>query len=399
MIKPTKILFLNQMAGPLFRELAEDLSAKMPKISTLFTGHADTLAIGSSNKKLNIYKAPPYNKRSKLFRLLSWINYSLFAFWKMLMADKNTIIFITSNPPLLNFFALLVSLIKRTRYIVLVYDMHVDVLVRRSFLAKDSFIVKFWRLINKKVWNRAFAVYTIGSVMAENLSKQFNVKNTNLARIGVVYPWVDIERIKPILKNHIPLSSTLGQKDKITVLYSGNMGISHDIDSILNAAKILKNQINISFLLIGEGAKWKEAVEFKKENNLNNLQILPFQPEDKLPFTLSLADIALVSLDEGAEGFMVPSKMFYYMSAGAAVIGVCKGINDVSNIILKSNCGITIEPKKPKELANIIKVLAEDKKKLKNFKINSRQSAVLNFSRKKCSSKLIQEILLLIKNV
>jgi len=399
MIKPTKILFLNQMAGPLFRELAEDLSAKMPKSSTLFTGHADTLAIGSFNKKLNIYKAPPYNKRSNLFRLLSWINYSLFAFWKMLMADKNTIIFITSNPPLLNFFALLVSLIKRTRYIVLVYDMHVDVLVRRSFLAKDSFIVKFWRLINKKVWNRAFAVYTIGSVMAENLSKQFNVKNTNLARIGVVYPWVDIERIKPILKNHNPLSSTLGQKDKITVLYSGNMGISHDIDSILNAAKILKNQINISFLLIGEGAKWKEAVEFKKENNLNNLQILPFQPEDKLPFTLSLADIALVSLDEGAEGFMVPSKMFYYMSAGAAVIGVCKGINDVSNIILKSNCGITIEPKKPKELANIIKVLAEDKKKLKNFKINSRQSAVLNFSRKKCSSKLIQEILLLIKNV
>lgn len=399
MIKPTKILFLNQMAGPLFRELAEDLSAKMPKTSTLFTGHADTLAIESSNKKLNIYKAPPYNKRSKLFRLLSWINYSLFAFWKMLMVDKNTIIFITSNPPLLNFFALLVSLIKRTRYIVLVYDMHVDVLIGRGFLDKNSFIVKFWRFINKKVWNRSLAVYTIGSVMAENLSKQFNVKNTNLARIGVVYPWVDIERIKPILKNHNSLSSTLGQKDKITVLYSGNMGISHDIDSILNAAKILKNQINISFLLIGEGAKWKEAVEFKKENNLNNLQILPFQPENKLPFTLSLADIALVSLDEGAEGFMVPSKMFYYMSAGAAVIGVCKGINDVSNIILKSNCGITIEPKKPKELANIIKVLAEDKKKLKNFKINSRQSAVLNFSRKKCSSKLIQEILLLIKNV
>ena len=399
MIKPTKILFLNQMAGPLFRELAEDLSAIMPKTSTLFTGHADTLAIGSFNKKLNIYKAPPYNKRSKLFRLLSWINYSLFAFWKMLMVDKDTIIFITSNPPLLNFFALLVSLIKRTRYIVLVYDMHVDVLIGRGFLDKNSFFVKFWRLINKKVWNRSLAVYTIGSVMAENLSKQFKVKNTNLARVGVVYPWVDTERIKPILKNDNPLSSMLDQKDKITVLYSGNMGISHDIDSILNAAKILKDQINISFLLIGEGAKWKKAVEFKKENNLNNLQVLPFQPEDKLPFTLSLADIALVSLDEGAEGFMVPSKMFYYMSAGAAVIGVCKGINDVSKIILKSNCGITIEPKKPKELANIIKALSADKKKLKNFKKNSRQSAVFYFSRKKCSSKLIQELLLLIKNI
>ena len=84
MIKPTKILFFNQMAGPLFRELAEDLSAIMPKTSTLFTGHPDTLEIVSSNNKLKINKAPTYNKRSRLFRLLSWINYSLFAFWKML---------------------------------------------------------------------------------------------------------------------------------------------------------------------------------------------------------------------------------------------------------------------------------------------------------------------------
>ena len=399
MIKPTKILFLNQMAGPLFRELAEDLSLKMPETSTLFTGHPDTLAIGSANNKLKIYKAPPYNKKSKLFRIFSWINYSLFAFWKMLKVDKNTIIFIASNPPSLGFFALLVNLFKNTRYIVLVYDMHVDVLIGRGLLDKNSFIVKFWRFINQKIWNRSLAIYTIGTVMADNLSKQFKVNNTYLARVGVVYPWADTERIKPILKIHNPLSSIFGQKGKITILYSGNMGMSHDIDSILHAAKILKNHMNISFLLIGEGEKWKEAYNFKIDNNLNNLKVLPFQSEDKLPYTMSLADIALVSLDEGAEGFMVPSKMFYYMSAGAAVIGICKGTNDVSKIIEKSNCGMTIEPKNPKELANIIKALSENKKKLQDLKKNSRQSAVSYFSRQKCSSKLIKELLLLIKNI
>lgn len=396
MKKLTKILFLNQMAGPLFRELAEDLSTKMPKVSTLFTGHPDTLAIGSSTKKLIISSAPVYNRGSKLLRIFSWINYSLFAFWKMFNTDKNTIIFFVSNPPFLGFFVFLISLVKRTRYVVLVYDLHVDIFIGCGILSKNSLVVRLWRLINRIVWNRSIAVYTIGTVMAKNLNRQFKVKNTKLAQVGVVYPWVNTKKIKPISKIDNPLSGDLGQFGKITILYSGNMGISHDIDSILQASKILKNEKNISFLLIGHGEKWRDAVDFQKKNNLDNLQVLPFQSEENLPYTMSLADIALVSLEDGVEGFMVPSKMFYYMSAGAAIVGICNEKNDVAEIIKSYNCGITVKPKNPKDLASSIKKLSIDIKKLHKFKKNSRQSAISNFSRKMCTDKLNQEILSLI---
>jgi glycosyltransferase involved in cell wall biosynthesis len=396
MNKLTKILFLNQMAGPLFRELAEDLSKKIPKTSTLFTGHPDTLAIGSSTKKLIISKAPVYNRRSKLLRIFSWINYTLFVFLKMFNADKNTIIFFVSNPPFLGFFVFLISFFKKTRYVVLVYDLHVDIFISCGILSKNSFVVRLWRLINRIVWNRSIAVYTIGNIMAQNLNRQFKVKNTKLTQVGVVYPWVNTKKIKPISKINNPLSGDLGQEGKITILYSGNMGISHDIDSILQASKILKNQKDISFLLIGHGEKWNDAVDFQKKNNLDNLKVLPFQSEKKLPYTMSLADIALVSLEEGVEGLMIPSKMFYYMSAGAAIIGICNGKNDVTEIIKNSNCGITVKPKNPKDLAYSIKKLSIDKKKLHYFKQNSRQSAMSNFSRKKCTNKLNQEILSLI---
>ena len=93
----TKILFLNQMAGPLFRELAEDIALGMSSRSELLTGHQDTLSFGSSNSKLIISRAPTYDRRSKLSRVLSWISYSLVAFWKMLKADSNTVIFIVSS--------------------------------------------------------------------------------------------------------------------------------------------------------------------------------------------------------------------------------------------------------------------------------------------------------------
>ena len=396
MPKATKILFLNQMAGPLFRELAEDLALEMPGNSTLLTGHPDTLAIGSATSKLIISKAPAYNRRSKLFRVLSWINYSLFAFWKMLKTDSNTVIFIVSNPPFLGFFVLLVNLVKRTRYVVLVYDIHPDILISFGVLSKNSFVVKLWKSMNRRVWNRSIAVYTIGSIMAENLTKQFNVKRTKLGYVGVIPPWADTNKIKPIDKNDNPLSSELGQESKITILYSGNMGISHDIDSILQAAKILKNEKNIAFLLIGEGEKWQDAVDFQKDNDLSNLQVLPFQPEERLPYTMALADIALVALDEGAEGLMIPSKMFYYMAAGAAVIGICKGRSDMSEIVQNSRCGVIVEPKNPEELAIVIKDLSKNVERLNELKRLSRKSAMVNFSRDVCTKKLNQELLSII---
>ena len=393
MTKTTDILFLNQMAGPLFRELAEDLSLKMPKNSTLLTGHPDTLAIGSSTNKLMISKAPTYNRRSKLFRVLSWINYSLFAFWKMLKADSNTLIFIVSNPPFLGFFALLVNLVKKTHYVVLVYDIHPDTLISFGVLSKNSFAVKLWRSMNQRVWNRSIAVYTIGNVMAENLTKQFNVKSTKLGRVGVIPPWADTNKIKPIEKIDNPLSNELGQEGKITILYSGNMGISHDIDSILQAAKILKNEEKISFLLIGEGEKWQDAVDFQKDNDLSNLQVLPFQPEERLPYTMALADIALVALDEGAEGLMIPSKMFYYMAVGAAVVGICKGRSDMSEIVQNSRCGVIVEPKNPIKLAEVIRDLANNIEVLNGFKGRARTSAKESYSREVCAKSLVASLL------
>jgi len=393
MTKTTKIIFLNQMAGPLFRELAEGLSLKMPKNSTLLTGHPDTLAIGSSTSKLIISKAPAYNRRSKLFRALSWINYSLFAFWKMLKADRNTVIFIVSSPPFIGFFILLVNLVKRTRYVVLVYDIHPDILISFGVLSKNSFVVRLWKSMNRRVWNRSIAVYTIGSIMAENLTKQFNVKRTKLGYVGVIPPWADTNKIKPIDKNDNPLSSELGQEGKITILYSGNMGISHDIDSILQAAKILKNEENIAFLLIGEGEKWQDAVDFQKDNDLSNLQVLPFQPEERLPYTMALADIALVALDEGAEGLMIPSKMFYYMAVGAAVVGICKGRSDMSEIVQNSRCGVIVEPKNPIKLAEVIRDLANNIEVLNGFKGRARTSAKESYSREVCAKSLVASLL------
>ncbi len=391
-IKAQNILFLNQMAGPLFRELAEDLSEALPGVSILKTGHPDTLAIGSSTNKLVIEAYPEYERASYFTRILSWLRYTLLVGVAMFKADRNTAIFIVSNPPLLGPAAWLVNKLKNVPYIVLVYDLHPDTMVSFGVLKESSLSTRVWRWVNRMVWNNASAVYTLGPVMAENLAKQFDVKKTLLGEVGVIPPWADTDKIKPIVKSDNTLTTELNQQDKITVLYSGNMGVSHDIDSILQAANILKDDPKIAFLMIGEGAKWQDAVDFQKRHQLENLHILPFQPEEKLPYTMALADIALVALDAGAEGLMIPSKMFYYMAAGAAVVGICSGRNDVSEVVNAAKCGVTVEPNRPEVLANVIKELSCNKGDLNRFKQKSREAAEASYSRTACMQNLTSSV-------
>jgi len=383
-----RLLLLNQMAGPLFRELAEDLSVKFPKKSELYTGHPDTLKFIDKIETLKITKSPFYNRKSKITRIVSWLKYTWFAFFKIMFASKGTLIFIVSNPPLIGTLAWFVSKIRRLTYVVLVYDMHPDTMISFGVFREDSIPVGVWRFINKHVWEGASAVYTIGDVMAEKLTEQFDVNKTELKYVGVIPPWADTENIKPIEKSLNPLANELGQLDCTTVLYSGNMGISHDIDSMLKAAKLLKDRVDIKFLFIGEGEKWQPAYDFVEAEGLTNVQVLPFQSEDRLPYTIALGDISLVALDKGAEGLMVPSKMYYYMASGSAVIGICQGRNDLALSLSMGDSGFTVLPGDYERLAESILYLVDNPNKLQDFKHNARASSVSQFSRQACMKKL-----------
>ena len=107
---------------------------------------------------------------------------------------------------------------------------------------------------------------------------------------------------------------------------------------------------------------------------------------------MSLADIALVALDEGAEGLMIPSKTFFYLAAGASVIGICRKNNDLRTVIEDSQCGICIPPRNPQKLASTIASFANNDKQLARYKSNARQSSLKNYSKKDCLTRLSQSL-------
>ncbi len=374
-----RLILLNQMAGPLFREVAEGIAPSLEDGCILFTGHPDTLKLKDKvTDKLDIQKAPIYDTSSNLNRILSWFKYMI-ATSSFILKSKDTDSFmIVSNPPILGGWFWILNKIKKRPYSVLVYDIHPDVLVTMGKVGANNFIVKLWRWMNYKVYRDASCVITLGHHMAKRLYKQFP-KTAKFPE--VVSPWADTDIIKPILQKDNILKEEFNPNNKKIILYSGNMGASHDIDSMLEAAKILKEHKDILFLFIGSGKKWQYAVDFTKKNSLSNIKVYPFQAEKNLPYTMALSTISLVALDVGAEELMVPSKIFYYLASGSAVIGICQGKNELMDIIQNNNCGICVSPKEPQRLADTILDILKDKEQLYLFQKNARESALKQYSK------------------
>ena len=171
MSKIKRLVMLNQMAGPLFRELAEGLAPLFEDGCLLSTGHPDTLALKNQlPKKIDLIIAPVYDRTSKLKRIISWIKY-LISISRLVLGSKKTDGFLlTSNPPLLGAWFWLLTRFRQRPYTVLIYDIHPDVLVMMGIFAINNPVVKIWHWMNNKVYRDAKAVVTLGKHLTPKLS-------------------------------------------------------------------------------------------------------------------------------------------------------------------------------------------------------------------------------------
>jgi glycosyltransferase involved in cell wall biosynthesis len=377
-LKHPRIIFFNQMAGPLFRELAEDISKRWP-VGELFTGYPDTLK-AEQKEFMRITPAPAYERGSYMLRIWSWFKYLFCAFFRCLRTNKDTLLFLVV-PPFLEPTAYFFKKLRKQRFVILIYDIYPNSLINFGCLKDAGIIARLWRYMNRITWENAEIVFTIGYKMAENVERMFDSSKTSAGKVITIPNWASTDWIKPLTKEENEFAQKYEQIGKLTVMYSGNLGQTHDIGTILEAAKELKGNDSIRFMIIGGGAK-KSLVEQKKtEEDLYNVTVLGFQPEEVLPYSLATADIAVITLDKGSEGLSVPSKTYYAMASGAALIALCEENSEVAQTIKKHDCGFVIRPGDTNAMVKAILELFGNEEKLKRYKANSRSAAENFYSR------------------
>lgn len=359
-----KITLLNQVTGPLFIDIANEYAKKYDEV-ILITGTVESTYTELDDKVKVVYKTA-YKRNKSYFRILTWLIFYLQTYIYFFFKRNINEVLIVSNPPVLTFLGGDFFLKRNINFSVLIYDVYPDALSNFGYIKETSFIYKYWDKKNKKAYLNATELITISSVMKEIISR-----NINKDKIKVIYPWVDTSFIKPLTKQENWFIDKNNLSGKKVILYSGNMGVTHDLLTPLKVAKeISKTHKNFHFIYIGNGVQKKKLIKFTEENNLKNVTFLPYQDSDVLPFSFAAADFSIVSLGTGAEGLSVPSKTFYSLAAGSAIIAISEKGSEIQKLITKNNCGVSVEPNE----VNLMKefLINTSEFDLENLKENAR---------------------------
>ncbi len=364
-----QIILFNQVTGPLFIDIVNAFASKYDNV-ILVTGIVEPTYAEIDVKVKIVFKAT-YKRHRVHQRIFTWILFFVQSFLFLLFRKGNIKALFVSNPPLLPFLGSIFSKRNNFKYDILIYDIFPDALSNFGYISNKSILFNTWDKLNKKTFKYAGTIFTISEVMKKVISR--NVSNE---KIVVVYPWVDTSYIKPIEKSKNWFIKKHNLIDKKIVLYSGNLGLTHDLITILKVANKMKtHDKNFHFLFIGDGVQKEALINYSKENDLTNVTFLPFQNAEILPFSFSAADFGIVSLGKGAENLSVPSKTFYQLAAGNIIIGITEDNSELSRIIKQYKCGQIFKPGNIEDLFLFLSVTSGETLELMSK--NSRKTSLL----------------------
>lgn len=351
----------------MFQDMICALASKIGHC-TLYTGTPHNLP---SSDSLNIESAPKYSRESKFSRFASWGSFGIFALKKIVTKTSPDFIFAATNPPLMPHIAWLTSKMFGFKYGLLYWDIYPEHLIHQGFLKENALLTKILKLMNAKIMEDALFVTTISDQMASTLLSQSKKKNPNL-KINVIHNWANTNHIRPIDKARNPFAIKHKQVDKFTVMYSGNMGASHGLASLIEAAAILQNDDRFSFLFIGDGLGKKEIEKKAEKLQLPNVTFLNKQKWDDYPNSIATADIAVISQAPGTEGLSMPSKTYSAMAAGCALLALTDPKSSLGELIVQENIGIAIHRDNSSQIVSSLQHLADNPAKMKEMKKLSR---------------------------
>ena len=191
----------------------------------------------------------------------------------------------------------------------------------------------------------AFRAYMIG-------------KGVESGKIDVIKNGVDLSFYRPVEKNN-PLTEKLGLKGKFIVSYFGTHGMAHHLETVLLAARQLRDQADIVFLLVGDGAEKERLAALRTEWALENVIMLDQQPKANMRYLLGLSSASLVVLKKSALfRSVIPSKIFESMAMERPILLGVAG--ESREIIDDAGCGIAVEPEDHEALAIAIRELHGD---------------------------------------
>lgn len=367
----TKIIFINRFYFPdhsATSQLLTDLCCELAqdgKFVVVVTSRQRYDAAGAELVKKEIVNGIEVNRvwTSRFGR--QWlpgraIDYATFyisvTWWLLWYLKKNTVVVAKTDPPMMSIVAALVTKIKWSTLVTWNQDVYPEVASALGVKLVDGWIGRILRRLRNRSWKRAKVNVVLGQCMAEHLFKQGIPEE----KIRGIPNWADGDSVLPVAHAENNLRVDWQLSSNFVVGYSGNMGRVHEFETILNAAEKLKSQPDVVFLFIGHGPKRDEIERQVKVRGLDNIIFKPYQPRERLRYSLSLPDVHMISLTPEMEGLIVPSKFYGVCAAGRPTLFVGDPEGEVGRIVTRDDIGKAVEVNDAEALARAILALRDN---------------------------------------
>ena len=197
------------------------------------------------------------------------------------------------------------------------------------------------------------------SVVAPGFRNNIVAKDVPSTKVSTIPNFVDTEFIRPLDKANT-FSHRYGLTHKFVVTHAGNVGYVYDLETLVEAALLLRLQRDVQFLIVGDGVV-RQSLEAKvRALELTNVSFLPYQPRETLPFLRATSDVQVALYKKGASRYSMPSKVYEIMASGRPVLASADVHSDLWDLVANTNCGICLEPDDPTKLASAVMTLYKD---------------------------------------
>lgn len=237
--------------------------------------------------------------------------------------------------------------------------------LRRRLGVAGRLPARFLRNMERTLWRRSDHVVPISEDFLPYLPPEVRTGAST-----VIHNWAPISDI-PALERSNSWSREQDLEDGLRYIYTGTLGLKHNPQLIAALARALEEESGGCVIVVSEGP----GADYLKGLNLRNLQVLPFQPFERLPEVLASADVLLAILEADAGEFAVPSKVLTYLCGNRPLLLAVPAENLSRRIVEQAQAGIVVDPAAEQAFVDAGLRLGRDSELRRRLGRNARQFA------------------------
>ncbi|MEM8599246.1 MAG: glycosyltransferase family 4 protein [Bacteroidota bacterium] len=348
-----RLLFVNQHYYPDFAstgqhltDLAEFLAQHEHESevwcarSRYLAGTLDAPKTETHNRvAIRRFRTTGFGRTRSLGRMVDYATFFAQVLARMLTTGRSTFPVVLTTPPLLCTAAGIARKLRGRRYGIWSMDLHPDAEEALGMIKPGGLLARTLHAFNNFGYRNADFVVSLGPCMTELIA----AKGVERSRIVEVPVWTQADEVFPVAPEDNDLRRELGLADKFVVMYSGNAGLAHRFDEVLQAMLQLRDHPQIAFLFVGGGPRRPEIEAFIEEHGLANAQYLDYFPREQLAYSLSTANVHLLTLRDDMAGIAAPGKLYGIMAAGRPTLMVGPKVSEPGLLIEREAVGTVVD--------------------------------------------------------